>query len=81
MVLGLLPFTAAKNSTLCRCAIDWPAWQSGLGRSVRASFVPFYELRDAVFTWSTVIAFMQSLTSIALIAVFLVTLRWRFKRG
>ena len=71
----------------CKCPIDWSALLRGLLTSLRNMFVPFIELRENEdnSNWRDVVrvlaATVESVVSLALIAVVFVAVRWRFRKG
>lgn len=78
--LFVLLFAAPGISTWCvPCRPDPSRWNTALFRSFSAALFPFNDLRQQQPWWLLGVA--ESLLSVPLIAVFVIAIRWRFKRG
>jgi hypothetical protein len=78
-LLAAAAFAWVESPFCWGCEPNTSAWLSGLRRSLKAVFVPFYELRDnEAFWW---ISFLEALFVLPLFALFLLALRWRFRKG
>jgi hypothetical protein len=76
----VLLFAAPAISTLCiPCRPDPSVWSAALFRSFSAALLPFFDLRQQQQYWW--LGMLESLLSVPLIAVFIIAIRWRFKRG
>lgn len=60
--------------------INWPLVGSSALSSARNIFAPFYQFRLSL-SWVAIVHLVESLLSVPLLAVFLLALRWRFRRG
>lgn len=60
--------------------IDWMGMGDAALNSATNIFAPFYQFRQSS-GWPAAAHLMQSLVAVPLIAVFLLALRWRFRRG
>jgi uncharacterized protein YjbI with pentapeptide repeats len=76
----VLLFASPAISTLCLpCRPDPSVWSTAFFRSFSAALLPFFDLRQQQPLWW--LGMLESLLSVPLVAVFVIAIRWRFKRG